>query len=409
MRLVEQHTITKKNKFYGEIDRLSFLSKNLYNSTLYAVRQHYFNNKTYLPYARVQNMFQSDKQQDYVALPAKVAQWTMKMVDQNFRSFFGALKAYQADKSKFDGPPRIPNYLDSKKGRCILTYTNQAVSKRILDKCGMIRLSGTDIDIPTNIQYNQLNQVRVIHKPQCYVVEIVYEIPDAKRMGDNGKYAAIDLGVNNLATVTSNDMGFEPFAIDGREVKSINRFYNKELSKMKSILDTRNKGKKSSNGTKRLTHKRNNKIKDYMHKASRMIVNHLVSKGINTLIVGHNNGWKQDINIGNANNQSFVDIPFNMLIWMLRYKCAMEGINVVVCEESYTSKCSFIDGEAVHKHAKYVGKRIHRGLFKTKGGLLVNADVNGSYNILIKSKPKAFDANGVEGVLVHPWIIKIRN
>ena len=244
-----------------------------------------------------------------------------------------------------------------------------------------------------------------------YVVEVVYDDGnDTPMIGDNGRYAAIDLGVSNLAAVTSNVEGFEPFIIDGRGVKSINRYYNKEVGKLKSILETRNGGRKSSKRIRRLTEKRNNKAKDCMHKASRIIVNQLAAEGIGVLIVGRNDGWKQDTMMGRSNNQNFVQIPFNMFTSMLEYKCKQVGIELVKVDESHTSKCSFLDMEELCHHEHYVGKRVKRGLFKRPNGEVLNADVNASYNILRKCKPEAFiDEHGVEGVLVHPRMIKILN
>ena len=217
----------------------------------------------------------------------------------------------------------------------------------------------------------------------------------------------VDLGINNLATLTTNLIGDTPMVISGKVVKSYNQYYNKQVAHYKSILELQN-GRKTSRRIRRLHLKRKLKIEDYMHKTSRYIVNQLVSKGVNTLIIGKNDGWKQDINIGKVNNQKFVQIPFESLISKLQYKCSLVGINVELINESYTSKCSFLDGETIEKHEEYVGKRIHRGLFRSAQGTLINADVNGSYNILRKSKPKAF-VDGVEGVVVHPVILQIIN
>ena len=223
---------------------------------------------------------------------------------------------------------------------------------------------------------------------------------------DTGRYCAIDLGVSNFATVTSNIRGFRPYVISGRELKSYNRYYNKEVAKRKSVLSARNGGQKTSRRIRRLTRKRDDKVRDFMHKASRLVANQLASDGVSAVYVGHNPGWKQDANIGKVNNQNFVQIPYDRFIRYLEYKCAMVGIEVRMVEESYTSKCSFVDGEEICKHEKYVGRRVHRGLFRTAGGRLVNADVNGSYNILRKGKPEAFDADGVAGAVVHLEVIK---
>lgn len=408
MQIVEKHIISKNDSRFAEIDNMAYRSKNLYNATLYAVRQHFFHTDSYLPYATIQKQFQETNQYDYRSLPTKVAQWTMKMVDQNFHSFFRSNKEYKTNPKKYNGKPRLPKYLDKVKGRFLLTFTNQAISKRDLDKYDLLNLSGLHLAIPTKLTYKQICQVRVVNRNESYVVEIIYNKPEEQLKIDNGKYAAIDLGVNNLATVTSNVEGFIPFIISGRKIKSVNHKYNKDLAKAKSILEKRN-GCRSSNRVRKMTHKRNERINDYLHKSSRMIVNQLIASDINTLVIGNNKGWKQDINIGAVNNQNFVQIPHSHFISMLQYKCQLAGINVEIIDEGYTSKCSFLDCEDICKHEEYVGKRIYRGLFRSEDGTLINADVNGSYNILVKCKPNTYFVNGVRGVVVHPVVIKTIN
>ena len=401
MKLVEKHIIKCTDKRYNAIDEAAYKSKNLYNASLYAVRQHFFETKQYLSYASLQHIFQEDNQFDYRNLPSKVAQWTMKLLDQNFKSFFKSVQEFQKNPSKFKGRPRIPKYLDKEKGRYILTYTNQAISKRDFDTKGLLNVSGLELNISTLLTYNQINQVRIVKRTDCYVIEIIYEVADVLPLEDNGRYAAIDLGISNLATVTSNIEGFHPFVIDGRRLKSVNQYYNKELAKLQSVLSIRQQVH-SSKQTRKLTSKRNNKVTDYLHKASRLIVNQLQASNITTLVIGLNKQWKQDTNLGSVVNQNFVQIPHSKFIGLLQYKCALVGITVEVINESYTSKCSFLDNEDICKHDIYLGKRIHRGLFKASSGKLINTDVNGSYNILLKCKPNAFTSNGVEGVVVHP-------
>jgi putative transposase len=137
-----------------------------------------------------------------------------------------------------------------------------------------------------------------------------------------------------------------------------------------------------------------------MHTASRRVIDHLVDRSIGTLVIGYNPNWKQQVRIGRVNNQKFVSIPHAMLVDMLTYKAELAGMKVVLQEESYTSKCSFLDREYPQKREQYAGRRIHRGLFRAGDETLVNADVNGSYNIIRKAFPKAFE--GIEGVVVHP-------
>ena len=209
-----------------------------------------------------------------------------------------------------------------------------------------------------------------------------------RMMPNNGNYLGIDLGLNNLASCVSNTGSC--FIINGKPLKSINQYYNKRLAYLKSRLKD---NKQVSKQIRSLTNKRNNKIKDYLHKASRVLINHVVSNGINTIVIGHNRCWKQEINIGKRNNQNFVSIPFNMFISMISYKATLEGINVKIVEESYTSKCSFLDNEQICKHEEYAGRRVKRGLFKTSSGGIINADINAAFNIIRKSAKEAFDVS----------------
>lgn len=381
MRLVEQHIIKASDSRYEELAEQLHLSKNLYNAGLYAVRQHYFTEKEFLKYESVNKQFVKSKNVDYYALPTKVSQQTLKMVEQNFNSFFGLLKLKDGKKK------RIPRYLD-KEGKFQLVYTIQAISKVELRK-GFIKLSGTNVRIET-VQRN-INQVRVIPKGNHLCIEVVYLTQEPPAKENNGRYASIDLGLNNLACVTSN--ATKPIIINGKPLKSVNQFFNKRKAELQSKLK---QNRKTSNRIKSITHKRNCKIKDYLHKTSRKIINHLVTNEIPTLVIGKNNGWKQEINIGRRNNQNFVNIPHSQLVQMLEYKAKMEGINVILQEESYTSKCSFLDNEPIQKHDNYCGKRVTRGLFKTSTGKVINADCNGSLNILRKAVPNIIFDNGIE-------------
>ena len=369
MILTERHIIKKTNPLYSELDNLCFLSKNLYNSALYTVRQHYFENKKYLSWVNINNNFVKDKQVDYYALPCKVSQQTLKMVDQNMKSFFNTIKA---KKSK----AKLPKYLDKVKGRFLVTYTNQAIGKKALQN-EYIELSKTNIKIKTKVK--DVKQVRIVPQNNFIVVEVLYEVKPKPHDNSKEMYCGIDFGLNNLMTCSfQND---SPLIINGKPLKSINWYYNKEKSRLQSLLDGR---KKTSKRIQNITLKRNNRINDYLHKTTKIFVNYLVSKEINNVVIGYNKEWKQGINIGRVNNQNFVGIPYYKLLNMITYKCEMEGISVIVTEESYTSKCSFLDDEDICKHEEYAGKRIKRGLYKASDGRLINADVNGALNILKK-------------------------
>ena len=393
MQLVEQQIVKKSDSRFEELDRLLFLSKNLYNAGLYKVRQHYFEHKKFLNYQSLASIMAKEDNIDYRQLPAKVSQQTLKLIEQNFKSFFNHLKV-----KKNGGVVRIPGYLNKGSGRFIVTYTSQAISSKSL-KNGVIKLSKVDSKFYTDKK--DIQQVRIVPKNNHIVLEVIYNVPEADSLSDNERYASIDLGLNNLATVTSNVV--KPLIINGKPLKSINQYYNKKVSNLKSKLKN---GKKSSNRIRSTTDRRSNKIKDYLHKSSTLLINHLVSNDLSTLIIGNNKGWKQDINIGKRNNQNFVNIPHSTLINMLIYKAKLKGINVILTEESYTSKCSFLDNEDIKKHDVYKGKRVKRGLFKSSNGTLINADVNGSLNILRKVVGN-FNYDPIE-VCSKPLVITIK-
>ena len=377
MKLVEQHIIKSNNVLYKELDNLCFLSKNLYNQALYRIRQQFFEDKSFKNYYEDNRELHDENQVDYRALPANTSQETLKLVNQNYSSFFKSLQ-------KGIKSARIPGYLDKTKGRQIVVYNHMTLPSGLLEK-GIIKFPKSNIQFRT--KQKKINQVRIVPKNNYIILEVIYEASIKELLKDNKRYMSIDLGIDNLASCSSNVS--KSFIINGKPVKSINQFYNKKKAKLQSELELKNK-KKSGKQIQNLTLKRNNKIKDYFHKASRYIVNQLVSQSVNTLIIGKNDGWKQETNIGNVNNQNFVNIPHQMFINQLKYKCQLEGINVIEQEESYTSKVSFFDNDFIPTYQvnddlfKSSGKRVKRGFFRTSSGLVLNADINGSLNIMRK-------------------------
>ncbi|MGD1713965.1 RNA-guided endonuclease InsQ/TnpB family protein [Dapis sp. BLCC M172] len=401
MRLVEKHIIKQSHQHWKEVDKLCFLSKNLYNYANYLVRQSWIFNQTYLNSNQVYN--QIKKSPDYRALPSKVSQQILRILDKNWQSFFAASKAHKENPNKFTGRPKLPKYKDKIKGRNLLVYTIQAISKLSLTK-GKIKLSKTEIEFPT--QAENIACVRVIPKLKQYVIEVVYERFSKSKVKNPKAVAAIDIGVDNLAALTSNQKGFTPILVNGRVLKSINQFYNKTRAKLQSKLQEE---LSTSNQIQRLTAKRNNQIENYLHVCSRWIINHLEKWGIGQLIIGKNPLWKQWVNNTKKNNQSFVNIPHARFVEMLKYKGEMAGIKVIVSEESYTSRASFLSldyipryGEENGEKYEFSGYRESRGMYKQKGSKIrINADVNGSYNIMRKVIPTIFD-EGIEGVVVRP-------
>ena len=228
-------------------------------------------------------------------------------------------------------------------------------------------------------------QVRIVPQATCFVVEVVYKIEPTQAAVDESRVLAIDLGLNNLATCVS-DIGVEPFIINGKPLKSLNRYYNKEKARLQSFIGD----KGTSNRIKQLTFKRNQQVNDYIHKASTYIRKWCIEHQIGTVVIGKNDGWKNEINLGKKTNQNFVSIPFNKLVEQLQYKLGDVGICVRITEESHTSKIDHFAFEPIGHHEKYLGKRIKRGLFLSSTGHLFNADVNGAIGIGIKVIGEAF-------------------
>ena len=380
MLLVEKHIIKPSHKYYDEIDHLCWLSKNLYNATLYTIRQYYFEKKQFLNYQAVNKMYAGSNQPDYRALPAKVATHTQMLVDRNFKSFFALLKLKA--QGKYNKPIKIPKYLNKKTGRQVVHYTKGALSFKAQ---GFIKLSKTNIKIKTKLTKENVQFVRLVPKNHYVVIEIGYNVKEPELKLNNNNVLAIDIGVNNIASCVTTDG--DKCLINGRQLKYINHNYNKAVADAKSKLKTTH-NQNSSKYISQIINKRNNRINDYLHKITTYIVNHTVSKNIGTIVVEYNKEWKQDTKMGKVNNQNFVNIPFYRLINLLAYKCRLKGITFQTITEGYTSKCSFIDNEEIKKHTSYSGKRITRELFKTKNGLIVNADINGAYNILKKYMQK---------------------
>ena len=379
MYLTERHIIKVGTAEFKEYDAICFLSKNMYNSALYALRKHFFETKTLKHKYELSKEFQEQNQPDYRAMFVRSAQQIIGIAHQSMKSFFALIKAKKS--GSYDKPVKLPRYLP-KNGRQVMIYDNKAFYEKDF-KEGYIRVAHTQSRIPTKIKnIKSIQQIRLVPKGNHVVLEVLYKVTDMPLKEDNGRYASIDLGLNNLATVSSNVV--KPFIINGKPLKSINQYWNKEKSRLQSLLKGNN-NKKTSKRIESITNKRNNKVKDYLHKSSRMLVNFLVSNDISTLVIGYNEEWKQNINIGKKNNQTFVNIPFYTFIKQLEYKCKLEGINIILTEESYTSKCSFLDNETIEKHESYIGKRIKRGLFKSAKNRIINADLNGSLNILRKA------------------------
>ena len=372
MIMCERHLIKSTHPFYDECDKLTFLAKNLYNATLYYQRDSFFN-KDFKNYYDVNRVFVHGNQKDYRALPTRVSNQVLMLVDKSFKSYFALLK--KKVNGDYSRNVRIPRYLNKTNGRCVVPYPKGALS---LKNEGFVKFSKTDILVRTKVPRKDVQAARIVPKGNHFVIEILYKATRKPLKSDTPKRVAfVDPGLNNLMTVTSNC--FNPMIYNGRALKAINQLSNKNIAALQSKLSE--KGLRTSSLLQSIYARRINRLTDSLHKITTQLVNHLDSYNIDTVIFGHNIGQKQDINLGEVTNQNFVQVPFTQLMQLLKYKCELRGIRFIETEESYTSKCSFLDEEEIRKHSAYKGKRLRRGLFESSTGKLINADVNGSLNI----------------------------
>lgn len=400
MQLTETHQIRPNHKLYSICDELCFKSKNLYNAALFEFRQSFFDKELdTLTWQNINRIFNQSSQFDYRELPSKVSNTVLKKLGNNLSSFWSLVK-----KADYNKKVSLPKYLHKTDGRFIVEFNKQTFSnKRDEDNNLIICKSSLDLRIPTKVETPQ--QVRIIPKVGCYVIEVIYEIKENK-LKQNQRVAAIDLGLNNLATVVTND-GDNPILISGRKIKSINQYYNKMTSKKKTLLPYNVFTSKSLD---RLWLKRNNKISYEIHKITKYLANYFDERDVSIVVIGNNSGWKNGINIGRRNNQNFVNIPYAKFINQLTYKCQLLGITVITREESYTSKASFLDYDEIPNYKdeaipKFSGKRIKRGAYKSMTRI-INADVNGAYNTMVKENPN-YIIGKREQLGFNPTLIKL--
>ena len=438
MMLVESIQL-KKSK---ELSELCHQCKDLYNLGNFYVRQDYFHYSYidccgYLSFYDLDSKFMLKPTEAYKKLSSQVAQNVLKMLINNWKAYYSAKKDWKKNPIKYQRKPNPPKYL-RKNGEFIACFNHQHTKI----KNGKIyfpkKTKLEPIEVVTTQDISQ--QIRIVPKNDVYILEMIYSSNKHEVQFDYNRMIAIDLGINNLACVVNN-IRLQPFAINGKPLKSTNHYFNKEVALLQSKTSNvmRDKCKKNYTGKiykkdgketqnfidyvnrmakndlqhtskmKKLRRIRHNRIKDYMHKASRYIINFCIENNIGNIIIGKNLLWKNKVNLGKRINQNFVQIPFNMLIDKIQYKADLIGINVKIITEEYTSKCSFLDNELIKKHNKYKGKRISRGLFKSSNGTIINADVNAGYNIMKKAFRKAINADGIKGAQLHPLLINLNS
>lgn len=378
-------------KEFKNLKYLCHIAKNLKNQAIYNVRQHYFKNKKYLSYNENYKMLKNSE--NYKKLNSNMAQQILKEVDESFKSFFALLKL--AKNGQYNGKIKLPNYL-AKDGftTLVIGFVRLKDDMLIVPYSNSFKKTHQEVKVklPSVLKDKKIKEIRIIPKQHSRYFEIqyTYEVKEIQRELNKENVLGIDLGIDNLCTCVTNTGA--SFIIDGRKLKSINQYYNKINAKLQSIKD-KQKIERTTLRQKRITRKRNNRINDYLSKAARTIVNYCLNNDIGKLVLGYNEDFQRNSNIGSINNQNFVNIPYGKLRDKLIYLCKLYGIEFKLQEESYTSKASFFDGDEIPIYDKenlqeyiFSGKRIKRGLYQTSAGKLINTDCNGALNILRKSK-----------------------
>lgn len=377
---------------YCSIKELCHVAKNLTNEAIYNVRQYYFTEGEFLKYEKNYTLLKNSP--NYKALNSNMAQQILKEVDDSFQSFFGLRRLAKQGKYAFKDC-KLPHYLP-KDGytTLVIGFVRLKGNKLVLPFSNSFKKthSSVEIAIPPILLDKKVKEIRIIPKAKARFFEIqyIYETECTQRNLNTNHVLALDLGINNLVTAVSNKG--KTFIIDGRRLKSINQWFNKENARLQSIKEKQKYGEKPTNRQRAIARDRNNKVNDYMNKVARKVIDYCIANDIGTLVVGYNETFQRNTNMGKKTNQNFVNIPYGQLRNKLEYLCELNGIVYVKQEESYTSKASFWDKDIIPvynadnpKTYLFSGKRVHRGLYRTANGKIFNADVNGALNIMRKS------------------------
>ncbi|MHC5935166.1 RNA-guided endonuclease InsQ/TnpB family protein [Nostoc sp.] len=395
MRQVEKHVIKDGHEWFDYCEEITTVSRQLYNTAQFTQRQGFFYGWGSHSQATLDTLFKQNE--NYKAMPAKVAQLVLKQNSDAWIAYYKASSAYKQHIRKFTGRPNPPNYIDDKN---LVKFNNQAIGKREFSKGSVVpSMSPIRIPVKPGLKFDDLCEVRIIPKTGCFVIEVVYEVPpnsDFFCSLNPGLNAAIDIGLDNLATIVFNDLTIQPIIVNGKPLKSANQFYNKQVAKFRGFLPhSIGKSRRIAN----IVRNRNQFVNSYLHQSTKMIVDEFLSLGVTHVSIGKNEQWKTRLNLGQRTNQNFTQIPHAKFIEILTYKLERVGITVKVGEESYTSKASAIDWDIIPTYDPnnkvrhiFSGRRVKRAWYVSKNGFKIHADINGALNIGRKSNPEDFDS-----------------
>ena len=411
---IRQQTGKFSKRDYRILRKLSHAAKNLTNEAIYNVRQHFFKTRQYLSYNENYKLLRSNS--NYKKLNANMAQQIIREVDGMFQSFFALLQKKKEDKN-FSVKTRFPGYLP-KDGFATLIIGLVRLKRNTFtlpySKTFGKTHEAVKITIPPTLKSRQVKEIRIIPKynARFFEIQYIYEVAEEQRELTPTKALAIDLGITNLASCVTTEG--KAFILDGRKLKAINQWYNKENARLQSIKDKQHYGAQMTIRQRKLAMKRNNRVNDYISKVARYIINYCLREQIGVVVCGYNADFQRGANLGEVTNQNFVNISFGKLQDKLRYLCRLYGIKYVEQEESYTSKASFWDMDELPVYStvdareyKFSGRRVYRGLYRRADGYEMNADLNGALNILRKSRVVSLETLYSRGAVDTPVRIRV--
>ena len=410
---VERIVVRKGHEAFKASAYCCQIARRIKNATHYLIQHEKKDNGKLLSHSDADKWLKQNNAELYKKLPSSMSQRTTQICGQEWSSFYGAIKDFHKNPKSYKAIPRPPKYAYRASTLHVGRNGFKVVDGVIVFANDVLPRIVTSFSFSQNwnekVDKTIAQEVRIIPQGNCFLIELVYNSIKLQAVGgfclllDKSRKAGVDLGVNNLIALATDQQDLCPVLVNGKPLKSINAWYNKRAAELRS------QGK--YNYLQTIANKRYNRVRDYLHKASRYVVDYCVSNNLGTLVIGHNEGWKQDINIGKVNNQKFVNIPHSVLIEQIKYKAYELGISVIVREESYTSKASALDNDMIPNHGdkvipQFSGRRVKRGLYKSKQGIL-NADVNGALNILRKETGDALDVLACRGCVSQPVLITL--
>lgn len=408
-----QFVVSKGHPSFAGCAYVTQIARRIKNATNYLIKNRVNNNSKPISHRDADKILKSEQIDLYRKMPSAFSQRSTQIVGQEWASFFQAIKAWKVKPSSFKAQPRPPGYA-YKATTCHVGRNGFRV-----DNGKIIFADNVIAPLQTHFEFSQgwnakqseniAQEVRVVPKGSCFVIEVVYNLSRMEKVKtdpvllDHSRKIGIDLGINNLLAIVSNQPDLKPVLVNGKHIKSINAWYNKRAAQLRSSGQWRH--------LQQCGFKRHRRIKDALHRASNYVRQYCQTNDVGMVVIGHNPGWKQEVNLGKVNNQKFVSIPHSVLIAQIKYKCEADGIEVIVREESYTSKACALGNDSMPKtyapgqENSFSGRRVKRGLYRSRFGV-VNADVNAAMNILRKETGDVFGPAS-RGVVFSPTVITL--